>query len=117
MGAGISAERYRRMKYNRLKTQQRKLLRRGIVTDYADLELRGPNFVVYFAGVGPASNGERAAWLVLRFNPERQPRTDMHRDGDVDYTNFHTRTIPEFDKGGFEAGVQRVLAHLGVVAV
>ena len=97
------------MKYGRLKTVERNLKAKGINCAYRDLEVRGKGFTVYFAGCGPASNGERCAWLVLRFNPNRQPEGAVKVKGDIDFTDFHTRDISEHSRGGFEAGVARVI--------
>jgi hypothetical protein len=95
--------------YRRLKTVERRLKAQGIPCRYTDLEVRGERFVVYFASLGPASNGEWYAWRVLRFNPERQPSAVVKGPGDIDFTDFHTRDIPELSKGGWDVGVQRVL--------
>ena len=112
MGAGIAWKTKRRRIYARLKTVERKLRAKGIPCQYTHLEVRGKLFVVYFAGAGPASNGESCAWLVLRFNPNQQPCAVKKQAGDIDFTNFHTRDIAEHSKGGWDAGVQRGLDTL-----
>jgi hypothetical protein len=112
MGAGISKKRMSGMIYGRLKRLQRKLAARGLPTTYKNEELRGHRFVIYYAGIGPASNGESMRYLCLRFNPENQPEAVVGRKGDIVYTDFHTRTIPEHDKGGFEAGVKVAIENL-----
>jgi hypothetical protein len=113
MGAGIDPKRLHRMKYNRLKTIQIQLHNdHGILSEYKNLEVHGKHFVVYFAGAGPASNGESAHWIVLRFNPDNQPVAGLKHPGDIDYTDFHTRDITEMDKGGFDAGIERVKEEL-----
>ena len=113
MAAGISEEAKHAWKYRQLKKIERQFKAIGIPCKYRNEEIRGSCFNVYFAGIGPASNGESFAWLVLRFNRETQPEAVVKRKGDVDYTDFHTRTIAEHDKGGWAAGVQRVKEHLG----
>ena len=111
MGAGLSWKTKRSRMYGRLKTVERKLKAKGISCQYTNLEVRGEQFVVYFASCGTASNGESCAWLVLRFNPNQQPCAAKKQPGDIDFTNFHTRDIPEHSKGGWDAGVQRVLEN------
>lgn len=103
MGAGISTKSWNAMQYRALKTQQRKLSSRGIHLEYKDLELRGPHCRIYFAGLGPASNGERFCYLVLRYNPTNEPDAAKKEPGDIDYTNFHTRKDPAHT---YEAGIQ-----------
>jgi hypothetical protein len=115
MGAGIAPNLMRQRKYRALKRVERDLNRQGIPCGYENLEVRGNNFVVYFAGCGPASNGESFSWLVLRFNPKTKPLSTQKRPGDVNYTDFHTRDIPEFDRGGYEAGVKAINGFLGLV--
>lgn len=105
MGAGISTERWKRMQYRRLKNVQRRMEREGIRLRYHNLELKGPHCRVYFAGAGPASNGERLAWLVLRYNPANEPDSARKSPGDVDYTDFHTRKNPG---DTFDAGVRKL---------
>lgn len=110
MGGGISKDAWRARLMRGVKTFQRKLSAVGIPSTYANLEARGDNFVAYHAGAGPASNGERAAWLVLRVNPNHRPDANRKSSGDIDYTDFHKRDIPEHSKGGIDAGVQAILA-------
>ncbi len=107
----------RSRKYRVLKTIERQLTAKGIVCHYEDLEVRGANFVVYFAGVGPASNGERFAWQVLRFNPHSIPDANRKARGDIDFTDFHTRDIPEADKGNFDAGVRAVISRISETSI
>lgn len=109
MGAGISTEAMNKIIYRRLKKISRDLAGKGIPNTYKSLELRGKNFLVYMATIGPASNGERFGYLVLRYNPNKTPSGYVKTEGDVDYTDFHTRTIPEADLGNFDAGVRKVL--------
>ena len=107
MGGGIDPKKLRSRLYGRLKRLQWRLHTEGLDLHYCDLELRGPFCVIYYAGAGPASNGEIARWLVLRFNPKVMPSSAKKQPGDVDYTDFHTRDIPEMSKGGFDAGVTK----------
>lgn len=109
MGAGISTRDMNKIIYRNLKKISRDLEAKGIPNAYKNLELRGKNFVVYMATVGPASNGERFGWIVLRYNATKRPESAYRSEGDVDYTNFHTRTIPEARLGDFDAGVRKVL--------
>ena len=109
MGAGISPKKKHQQKYRRLNTVERDLLAAGISCSYKNLEVKGEHFVTYFSGIGPASNGESMSWLVLRFNPDNQPSSEWKKQGDIDYTDFHARDIPEHEKGGWEAGVQRLI--------
>lgn len=108
MGAGIAPERLRRMKYRALKRIQNKLLRQDLELRYHDLELKGPNCRIYFAGCGPASNGESVHWLVLRFNPTNEPSAAKKQPGDVDYTDWWKRQIPG-SEGTFDAGIRALL--------
>ena len=107
-GPGISPQAKRNKIYSRLKSVRSKLQSAGLQCEYKNLELRGKNFVVYFAS-SSASNGEWAAWMVLRFNPNSQPDSGRKQSGDVDYTDFHTRDIADKETGGFDAGIKRAL--------
>ena len=98
--AGIDPKVKRRMIYARLKTVERRLIASGIQCKYRYLEVRGTGFVIYFAGVGPASNGESFSWLVLRYNPNNSPDSSVKTQGDIDYTDFHTHDISEIIKDG-----------------
>lgn len=109
MGAGISPAVLRGRKYRSLKRIARELTAKGIDCEYQNLEVRGTKFVVYYAGIGPASNGEQCCWLVLRFNPDHRPDANAKRPGDVDYSDFHKRDIPEFSRGGWDAGIKKLL--------
>lgn len=109
MGAGISDGARRSKIRHILQRVERELKRRGVPCQYARYEVRGDNFVTYMAQIGPASNGEQFGYLVLRFNERSMPVSSKKQAGDVDYTDFHTRDIAEFDRGGYDAGVQAVL--------
>lgn len=109
MAAGLSKQALGSVIYRRLKKAERELKGKGVQCNYRDREVRGKNFVVFFA-ISRASNGECAGWQVLRFNPKRQPSAARKGEGDVDYTDFHTRDIPEHSLGGWDAGVARVQA-------
>ena len=113
MGAGISQAARHARKYRALKKIESQFHAAGIPCQYRNEEVRGVCFNVYFAGIGPASNGESFAYMVLRFNPTTQPEGAVKRTGDVDYTDFHTRDIAEHGKGGFQAGIAKVKEHLG----
>jgi hypothetical protein len=108
MGAGISAKARYNYQYRALKKVEINLHQLGIECHYHNLEVRGTHFVVYFAGCGPASNGESFCWLVLRYNPNQQPSPTRKTDTDIDYTDFHTRSIPSIGEGGFDAGIKQI---------
>jgi hypothetical protein len=109
MGAGPNWAAVKAKKYRGLKKVQSELLSKGVDAKYKNLEVVGKGFVVYYAGIGPASNGEYFVYKVLRFNPDSQPSPNGKKPGDVDYTDFHTRDIPEQSLGGFVAGLKKVL--------
>lgn len=108
MGAGISKSAKRARIYRGLKKAARRLAENGIDSVYINQEIRGVNFVVYYAGIGPASNGDSLLYLVLRFNPETQPDACRKSKGDVDFTDWWQRDIPEYSLGGFQAGINKV---------
>lgn len=109
MGAGVSRKTLYDYKYRKLKRVESELLSKGVECRYKNLEVCGNKFVCYFAGIGPASNGERVLYMVLRYNPESTPSSVKKRIGDVDFTNFHTRDIPSLEEGGYNAGVERLI--------
>ena len=116
MGAGISQAAKHARIYRALKKVEREFHAAGIPCQYHNEEVRGVCFNVYFACIGPASNGDSFGWMVLRFNDTTPPEAALKRQGDVDYTNFHTRDIAEHDKGCFDAGVARIKEHLGLMS-
>ena len=110
MGAGIDPKLLRRKMYNRLKTVERQLQAKNIECHYMGQEVKGKHFSVYFASIGPASNGESVSYMVLRFNAEHQPTGSQKRAGDVDFSDWHTTGIQD----RFDIGVEHVKQALSV---
>lgn len=99
MGAGISPTAIYNRKYRALKRFQAQLNELGIHSKYKNLELHGLYFCAYHAGLGPASNGERCWWLVLRINEKNKPSPFLNQDGDRDFHNFTTAKAGRMEEG------------------
>lgn len=81
MGAGISSKDWRKRLYNSLKKFQRQLIKAGVPTLYKNLQLFPDTtglkdeiaFNITYYSIGPASNGERAARLVVWLQVNAEP--------------------------------------------
>ncbi len=104
MGGGISKSAWRARLYRGLLSLQRDLRKSGVESTYRNHELRGQNFVAYFSTLGPASNGEKMAYVVLRFNPRKRPDANGKSAGDLDFSDMrHIKGIHGSLKDGIAA--------------